>query len=65
MQPLSICLEHISKTFVHSVKGRVTAVDDVVLEVVPGELLTLLGPSGCGKTSDRLTLTSLSRRVEK
>ncbi len=51
MQPLSICLEHISKTFVHSVKGRVTAVDDVVLEVVPGELLTLLGPSGCGKTT--------------
>ncbi len=51
MQPLRIYLEHISKTFVHSVKGRVTAVDDVVLEVVPGELLTLLGPSGCGKTT--------------
>jgi ABC-type Fe3+/spermidine/putrescine transport system ATPase subunit len=51
MQPLRIYLEHISKTFVHRVKGRVKAVDDVVLEVLPGELLTLLGPSGCGKTT--------------
>jgi iron(III) transport system ATP-binding protein len=51
MQALRIHLEHISKTFLHRVKGRVTAVDDVVLDVIPGELLTLLGPSGCGKTT--------------
>jgi len=51
MQALRIYLEHISKTFIHGVKGQVTAVDDVVLDVFPGELLTLLGPSGCGKTT--------------
>ncbi len=31
--------------------GDHTAVDDVNLEVVPGELVVLLGPSGCGKTT--------------
>ncbi|MFZ7127888.1 MAG: ABC transporter ATP-binding protein [Desulfobacterales bacterium] len=51
MEAMPIGLDHITKTFVHRVKGRVTAVDDVHLEVQPGELLTLLGPSGCGKTT--------------
>jgi iron(III) transport system ATP-binding protein len=31
--------------------GRVLAVDDLDLEVRPGEMLTVLGPSGCGKTT--------------
>jgi spermidine/putrescine ABC transporter ATP-binding subunit len=30
---------------------RVVAVDEVTLQVRPGEFLSLLGPSGCGKTS--------------
>ena len=31
--------------------GRVTALDDVSLEIEERELVTLLGPSGCGKTT--------------
>jgi iron(III) transport system ATP-binding protein len=51
MESMRIVLQHISKSFVHRVKGHLKAVDDVDLEVLPGELLTLLGPSGCGKTT--------------
>ena len=39
-------LENITKRF-----GKVTAVNDVSLEIPHGKLITLLGPSGCGKTT--------------
>ena len=38
--------EHVTKQFA----GH-TAVDDLNLEIMPGEFFSLLGPSGCGKTT--------------
>src|SRR5512136_1570281 len=51
MEAVRIRLEQIHKTFLHRVKGEVSAVSNVSLFVQPGEFLTLLGPSGCGKTT--------------
>ena len=41
--------------------GAVSAVDDVDLDIRPGEFLVLLGPSGCGKTTLLRCLSGLER----
>jgi len=42
----ALTLKNLTKRF-----GDFAAVDDVSLEVAPGELFFILGPSGCGKTT--------------
>src|SRR5688572_31833919 len=42
----AIRLEHVCRRF-----GRVTAVDDVSLEIRDREAVTVVGPSGCGKST--------------
>ena len=42
----ALTLKNLTKRF-----GDFTAVDDVSIEVAPGEFFFILGPSGCGKTT--------------
>ncbi|MFG0327281.1 MAG: ABC transporter ATP-binding protein [Phycisphaerales bacterium JB037] len=46
----SIQIRGLVKTF-PSNRGPVTAVNQIDLDIAPGELFFLLGPSGCGKTT--------------
>ncbi len=46
-RPVMIRLEHIAKTY----PGGNQAVKDLSLDILEGEIFTLVGPSGCGKTT--------------
>ncbi|MGV9314217.1 ABC transporter ATP-binding protein [Streptomyces sp. NPDC003691] len=43
-------IEHVSKSFT-TPAGRQLVLDDISLDVAPGEFVTLLGASGCGKST--------------
>ncbi|AZK97233.1 MULTISPECIES: ABC transporter ATP-binding protein [Streptomyces] len=43
-------IEHVSKSFA-TPGGRQLVLDDISLDVAPGEFVTLLGASGCGKST--------------
>jgi NitT/TauT family transport system ATP-binding protein len=56
MSPVKISFQQVRKEFVVRGEGggpsdRFTALEDITLDVRPGEFLALVGPSGCGKST--------------
>lgn len=47
---IALRIDRVSKHF-ETAKGKVTAVDDVSLDIRPGEFISIIGPSGCGKST--------------
>ncbi|HTM08779.1 MAG TPA: ATP-binding cassette domain-containing protein, partial [Verrucomicrobiae bacterium] len=48
---LVIRIEGVSKAFQTPDRGRMTALENISLNIPYGEFITIVGPSGCGKST--------------
>ncbi len=57
-------IDYVSKYFVDPFGNKVLTVNDVTIDIKPGEFVCLMGPSGCGKTTLLRTIAGLLKADE-
>jgi multiple sugar transport system ATP-binding protein len=60
----TVRIRGLTKIFEEGDGSEVVAVDDLSIDIAPGEFLVLVGPSGCGKTTTLRTVAGLEEPTE-
>ena len=58
-----IKIDHVGRVF-QTAQGKVTAIEDVNVQIKEGEFFSIVGPSGCGKTTLLRILAGLEKATQ-